>query len=163
MEREPEEKSLFETAAETLGSKKRKKKGGPTTPGPRQPVPDKDVTRRKKETAQKVPQDPEIRDMVGQIKTMQDDLKSRFDQLYVETGMNEDQLKTFMDNPKNFLPADWEFLQKNKNVLEEKVWNAVGEELKPKPQSAVRSSRTNPNDERKGKTLGARKKWLDMH
>lgn len=162
MERESEEKSLFETAAEALGSKKGKKKRHSSLEGPRQPVPDIDVTQKKESPIQRVPQDSEIKEMMGQIKTMQSDLQSRFDQLYQESGMDAEQLKTFMENPKNFFPKDWEYLQQNKHVLEEKVWTAVGEELKPKANAHIRT-RANIADERKGKTLGSRKKWLPMH
>lgn len=162
MEREPEEKSLFETAAETLGSKKKKKgKGSPPSEGPRRPVADVDPPKKGASPIQKLPQDPEIREMMGKIRTMQTDLQSRFDKLYHDTGMDADQLKTFMGEPKNFLPKDWEFLQQNKKILEDKVWDAVGEELKPSPQKAIRT-RANIADERKGKTLGSRKKWLPM-
>ena len=162
MEREPEEKSLFETAAETLGSKKGKKKGKtPFIEGPRQPVPDKDVTKRRANPIVQVPQDPEIKEMVSKIKKMQTDLQSRLDQVYQETGMNGEELKTFIENPKNFLPKDWEYIQKNKHVLEEKVWETLGEELKP-PTGHVVRTRGNIADERKGKTLGSRKKWLPM-
>lgn len=162
MDREPEEKSLFETAAETLGKKKGKGKASPSpTEGPRQPVPDKDVTKRRENPIPKVPQDPEIREMLGKIKAMQSDLQARFNLLYQETGMDAERLKTFMDNPKNFLPKDWEYLQQNKQLLEEKVWTAVGEELRPTPDKKIRT-RANPADERKGKTLGSRKKWLPM-
>lgn len=160
MERESEEKSLFETAADTLGSKKKKKKGQ-SLEGPRQPIPDKDVTKKRESPIPKVPQDPEIKEMVGKIKQMQTDLQSRLDEMYLETGMNGEQLKTFMENPKNFLPKDWEYIQNNKHVLEAKVWETLGEELKP-PTGPVIRTRANVADERKGKTLGSRKKWLPM-
>jgi hypothetical protein len=161
MEREPEEKNLFETAAETLGSKKKKKgKGSPPSEVMRRPVPDTDATKKKVEIP-KVPQDPEISSMMGKIREMQSDLQSRFDKLYKDTGMDASKIKDFIDNPKNFLPTDWEFLQQNKKILEDKVWNAVGEELKPTHEKTIRT-RANIADERKGKTLGSRKKWLPM-
>lgn len=157
MDKEREEKSLFETAAETLGSKKHKKK---EVEGPRQPVPDKDVTKRKESIIPKIPPDNETQEMIAKIRTMQADLQSRFDVLYKKSGKTPEQLMEYLNNPKNFLPKDWEFIQKHKQVLENRVWDVVGEELKP-VKNKIRT-RANLDDERKGKTLGARKKWLPM-
>jgi|GEM_PF-3378239 len=157
MDKEREEKSLFETAAETLGSKKKKNKA---SAGPRQPVPDRDVTKRKETIIPKLPQDRETKEMLAKIRTMQSDLQSRFDLLYQKSGKTPEQLMDYLNNPKNFPKKDWEFIQKNKQILENRVWDVVGEELKPVPNKI--RTRANLDDERKGKTLGARKKWLPM-
>jgi hypothetical protein len=73
--------------------------------------------------------------------------------------MTPQQFNDYLDNPKNFSPREWEIVQKNKHLLEEKVWDVVGLELKP---ATGPKRRENLAGERKGKTLGARKKWIPM-
>lgn len=148
--------NIFDTAAKKL-SKKGKKAAKNLKETPRAPIPDSDPP--KTDLSQIRTKDPEIRDMMKKIHAMRQDLQNKMENIYKHSGLTPESLKNFLDNPKNFAQKDWEFIQQNKNILEEKVWETLGEELKP----ITRYVRENVAGERKGKTLGARKKWIPMH
>lgn len=137
------DKNIFETAAKKLGRKDKK-------PEPKE-----------KKNVEPPPtrayRDPQVDAMMQQIREMNQDLKSQMESISKKTGLSYDELKKLVDNPKNFSPADWAFLQKNKQLLGDKVWGVVGIPNKPKAKQ-----RENVAGERKAKTLGARKKWIPM-
>lgn len=133
------DKNIFDTASKKLGSKK--KKGSAARPTPKKPV----------------HRDPEIAAMLKQIDEMQNDLQNKFDHIKSQAGLTTEDIQDFMNNPKNFTPKQWEQIEQTKNELGNKVWAAIGLELKPKPRT-----RENIAGERKGKTLGGRKKWIPM-
>jgi|688.fasta_scaffold16531_13 hypothetical protein len=135
-----EDKNIFETAAKKLG---RQKKSTKSTPAP--------IQKKKRHS------DPEIASMLQKIDDMKLDLQKKLDYIKNRMGWSNDQIQQFMNNPKNFPPKEWERIQQTKNALGDKVWAAIGLELKPKPRT-----RENIAGERKGKTLGARKKWIPM-
>ena len=152
-----EDKNIFETAAKKLGKNKGKQPSGPV---PLKPVADKDPTPTpNRPIIPSLPRDPQTQAMLNKIRTMQADLQQRFELLYKTAKMSAEEFKAYLANPKNFSKKDWEFVQKNKNILEVKVWDTVGTELKP---STSGRKRENLDQERKGKTLGARKKWIPM-
>lgn len=151
-----EDKNIFETAASKLG--KKSKKGKDTGPVPLKPVPDQDPKPLVGGVIPKQKGDPETQAMLQKIRTMQADLQQKFDALYKKAKMTPTEFKNYLDDPKNFSKKEWDFVQSNRYALEEKVWDVVGLELKP----ATGHKRENISHERKGKTLGARKKWIPM-
>ena len=102
--------------------------------------------------------DPEIREMMKKIDDMKQDLLKKMEYLQRTGGLTYEQVRAYMENPKNFTKTEWDKLQQTKNELGDKVWNALGEELKPKAEHV----RENVEGERKGKTLGARKRWIPV-
>lgn len=136
------DKNIFETASKKL--KKHAKANSSQVPSP-------------KETKEKVHRDPEIAAMLKQIKDMKDDLQNKLDHIKNAAGWTNEDMQAYMNEPKNFSPKEWEKIEQSKNALGDKVWAAIGLELKPKPRT-----RENVAGERKGKTLGARKKWIPM-
>ncbi len=147
------EKNIFEAAAKKLGRKSKKKISGETPAPPTAQA----ATKSPFGTPLKH-RDPEINEMLQKIDTMQQDLQNKMEDVKQRTGLSDEDIKAFMENPKNFSPADWEKMAKSKEMLGEKVWTALGMELKPKQHT-----RENLSSERKGKTLGARKKWIPIH
>lgn len=164
--------NIFETAAEKGRKFKKSKTHSPSKGEPfRTPVPDRDPNPQPRfnegtanenvsETRSK---DPEIKDMMGKIHLMRQDLERKMNQIYNISGLDTDSFKEFLNNPKNFGNKDWQFIQENKSVLEQKVWLTIGDELKPPTGGPALPGRENIAGERKGKTLGARKKWINMH
>lgn len=130
------DKNIFETAASSNLGKKKKQ----------QPS-----------SKKKTHQDPEIAAMLNQIEVMKQDLENKLEKIRQQTGLSKEDLQNFMNNPKNFSPNEWAKLEKTKNEMGDKVWSAIGLELKPKART-----RENIAGERKGKTLGGRKKWIPM-
>ncbi len=152
------DRNIFEAASKKLGAKSSKAKTQskipppsnegqkPPSPGPSSPTPPKVVNR-----------DPEITDMLKNIEFMQKDLQNKLEYIKQKTGWGSEEIQKFMANPRNFSPKEWKQLQQNKDILGDQVWSTLGMELKPKE-----SHRKNLAKERKGKTLGARKKWISM-
>lgn len=136
--------NIFEAAAKKLARKKGKTENVPKKLVQAAPTP--------------IQRDPEIREMLKKIDDMKQDLLNKMEYIYRTSGLTYDQVRRYMENPKNFSKKDWEKLQRTKEELGEKVWNALGQELKPK---AARE-RENVAGERKAKTLGARKRWIPM-
>jgi hypothetical protein len=143
--------TIFEAAAKKLALKK----GNIVSTSP---------TDTKKEATPPTPavpavrRDPEVREMMKKIEDMKQDLSNKMENIHRKSGLTYDQIRVYMENPKNFSKTEWEKIQKTKDELGEKVWNALGQELKPK----TTHERENIAGERKAKTLGARKRWIPM-
>ncbi|MCE5315788.1 MAG: hypothetical protein LLG04_00305 [Parachlamydia sp.] len=137
-----EDKNIFETAAKKLGRKGKtpvKKKVSPKEIPTSQPG---------------VYRDPEVNEMMRQIREMNEDLQSQMESVSKKSGLSYDELQRLVQ--KNAAPGDLELLKKNMDELGEKIKGAVGTPP-PKPKQ-----RENLAGERKAKTLGARKKWIPM-
>jgi len=65
----------------------------------------------------------------------------------------------YFNDPQNWPPLEWERVQLKKEELEERVLGKKKSEIKrlKKQKQAQKMSK-----DRKGKTLGSRKKWLPM-
>lgn len=135
------DQNIFETASKKLGGIKSKKK-----------LPIHSSVPQKKEH-----RDPEIAAMLKQIDDMKQDLERKFEVIRNKMGWSAEDVHEYLNNPKNFPPKEWEKIQQTKKALGDKVWAAIGTHLKPKPKT-----RENIAGERKGKTLGGRKKWIPM-
>ena len=79
---------------------------------------------------------------------MKQDLLNKMEYIYRTSGLTYDQVRRYMENPKNFSKKDWEKLQRTKEELGEKVWNALGQELKPKAARDVKTSPVNAKPKR---------------
>lgn len=138
--------NMFEAAAKKKGSKKKEEsKSSPKKKNAAEP-------------AKRKYKDPEIDEMMRKIHDMRHDLLTKLEYIRYKAGLNFDDLQRFMDNPKNFTPAEWEKMQQTKMNIGEKAWAAIGVDLKEK---AAQAKMVKPGD-RKHKTLGARKKWIPV-
>jgi hypothetical protein len=152
------DKNIFETASKKLGSKGKKKietKEQKIQPAAFVPTPERRY------------RDAEINEMMKQIDEMSRELRYQLESASKKAGRSYDGLRQLVENPKNFTPEAWAFIQKNRDLLSEKVWNSIGVTYHPQaPQETPTPEaprRENKAGERKGKTLGARKKWISVH
>lgn len=103
--------------------------------------------------------DTDIDDMLKKIRDMDDDLQYRMGRIAELSGMSPTEVKRFIENPDNFPPEDWSRMQREKDALEQKIYSGIGVEyqkriLKKKKKKIAKG--------RRGKTLGARKGWIQM-
>lgn len=105
-------------------------------------------------------QDLDLKDMLDRIYQLDDDLQKKLDYVCQISGLSRKQVATLLENPSNFHPEKWKHMQLQKELLEQKLYAAFGLELK---QKKLHKKKRLAAKERKGKTLGARKRWIDMH
>lgn len=150
MRGEEKDKNIFETASKQLGKgakppeKTEKKPPPPLTAAP--PAPNTPY------------RDPEVNDMMRQIKEMNDDLNRQMENISKKSGVSYDDLKKLIGSPGQ--PANVEMVKKG-DVLRKKIEGVVPT-IAPR-LAAPQKTEKQLEGERKGKTLGARKKWIPMH
>lgn len=105
-----------------------------------------------------IPSEEELLEIFKKIYSMRDDLEKKFESFYEKSGFSPKELESFFSNPNNFSIEKWEKLQSMRESLENKIQTFVGVPVK----SAKNKSKTASAKERKGKTIGARKKWIPM-
>lgn len=145
----PKDKNIFETAASQLGKKSIKNTNIPA------PTPS---------ASAKTPPQPnqETTEMLAKIAEMKQDLQSKVQ--YIESKCEE---KGQLDIKRKLSPTELNAIEKSKELLESKVWKSVGlPQTLSLPVNTANSAQTETVQKgptnRKGKTLGARKKWLPI-
>jgi uncharacterized protein YdcH (DUF465 family) len=106
--------------------------------------------------------DPELAEMLSQLHFMKSDLKSKFEEICRKSGLTIEQIENWIQTPKNLSPAEAAKLKSEREALADEVWQTLGPHLRPKAKTSVTTMRNNPDNERKAKTLGARKRWLPV-
>lgn len=150
------EKNIFEAASNKLGKKKVKK-------GIKKALPAKRHTPRVEAA-----KDPEVEEIRSKIRQMQQDITDKLEIINNHSGLKPEQVKNLLSDPKNFTSAQWVEIQNYRKILGDKIFNALGHDIPlPKATSEKIEAQTPAPKEttaasRKGKTLGARKKWIPM-
>lgn len=103
--------------------------------------------------------DPEIDRMLNRLREMDQDLQNKMQRICELTGMTKNEIQRFIENPNNFTDAQWRKAQLDKEKLEQKIYAAIGMEAKKRVQ---KKKKLKLAKERKGKTLGGRKGWIQM-
>lgn len=126
--------------------------------------PDRPAKKKKKKKAAAVSapislDDPELNDMFAKIYKMKDDLDNKFSRVREITGLSGSEISNYLNNPNNFTPFQWKQMEMDKKQAEEKLYLGLGKGSKEKSAKKLVEKKTK---ERRGKMLGARKKWLQM-
>ena len=103
--------------------------------------------------------DPEMDAIFAKIYTMKEDIDSKLNQLTDITGMSSQEITTYLTNPNNFTPKQWEKMEKDRKATEEKLYLGLGVAAKQQTTKKVLEKK---DRERRGKMIGARKKWMPM-
>lgn len=103
--------------------------------------------------------DPELLGMLKRLRFMDEDLKKKMEKICELTGLSRNEIERFIENPINFSESQWKNAQKEKELLEQKIYTAVGEHAK---KQMLKKKKIKIAKERKGKTLGSRKGWIQM-
>ncbi len=104
---------------------------------------------------------PEIDAMFAKINAMKDDLDSKLNKICEMTGMSTKEINSYLNNPNNFSPQQWERMERAKKNVEEKLYLGLGLGIVAKQQKAKKAQEKQTR-ERRGKMIGARKKWMQM-
>ena len=145
--------SLFDPSSHKH-PKKVPKQGTPS------PAPKAVKTEIKRAAREKLFKDPELKEWVEKMDKMRKELNEKTNKLLEKGGHTPLSIKRYLDDPKNFSPQDWQLIQKQRDTLEADLGLAIDpafKKMKKTKETKVLSK------ERKGKTLGSRKRWLDMH
>lgn len=97
--------------------------------------------------------------MIRKIQEMDNDLQQKMAKVYELSGMTKRELETYIENPQNFSNAEWLKAQSSKEKLEEKIYANIDVVEKKKQ---LQKKKLKMSKDRRGKTLGGRKGWLQM-
>lgn len=95
---------------------------------------------------------------IKKIFEMQEELKTKLEDIYEKTGLSRKEIEDFLKNPKNFPPGKWEQIQKDRALLEEKIQAIIGVDKK----HVAKQEESKLSKDRKGKLLGGRKNWIPI-
>lgn len=102
-------------------------------------------------------------DVFERIETMQKrhhELVKQLEETYQKSGVDPKELSKYCQNPDNFTDKQWEQYKERKEQIETSITGLSPEKLRKSKES---KAATRVTKERRGKTLGARKNWLNMH
>lgn len=103
--------------------------------------------------------DKEVRAMLMRIHEMKNDLEKKLTNIYEKAAISKIDIEEFLENSDNFTKKEWDRIQKNKEALIQNL------SLVFTPEDTVRrqpKSKEKLTKERRGKTLGVRKKWIPV-
>ena len=103
--------------------------------------------------------DTEMDKMLNKLRNMDDDLQKRMEKVAELSGMSPNEVKRFIENPDNFPPEEWSRMQRQKDDLENKIYSGIGIEYQKR---VMKKKKKKIQKGRQGKTLGARKGWIQM-
>lgn len=101
----------------------------------------------------------EAQSMLKQMKDKHNELIQKVDKSLEKSGHDSKELSDYFSNPSNFSGEEWRQLQQKKEEMETTILGFSSELVKQKKRKKIESKMTK---QRKGKTLGARKNWIDM-
>ena len=137
-------------------SHKPKKGAKPAPKEPPKPLSKREVT---EETKKRLFKDPQIKEWIERIETLHQEIESKTNQLIEKGGQSPLSIKRYLDDPKNFTQKDWQLIQVQRDTMDKDFGRSI-DPLFPK-QRKEKENKT-LSKERKGKSLGSRKRWLDM-
>lgn len=86
-------------------------------------------------------------------------LVEQLDEAYQKSGVSPNELSKYCQNPDNFKPSEWERFKQTKEGIETSITGLSSEKLRKSKEIKLNLKGAK---ERRGKTLGARKNWLNM-
>lgn len=147
--------NIFDEASKRLSKKKKKKSIAPLSASL-----DSLDAQSRRESSEVTPQeDKDVQETLRRIHEIDDSLEEKMSRICQLTGMTRDEVQSFIDNPDNFASEQWRRAQKEKELLEEKIYAVIG--MKEK-KSGLKKKKKKLTKGRRGKTLGGRKGWIQM-
>lgn len=96
-----------------------------------------------------------VRAMLEKIKTLNEDLALQLESTEKKLGVGPDEIKQQMERLRDLAPNTFEQIKNRKIELEKQILGLTDQQL-------VRRKNDAASQKKKGKTLGARKGWIDM-
>jgi DNA-binding transcriptional MerR regulator len=98
--------------------------------------------------------------MFDRVYNYHNEVEKKLEEAYKYTGLSPKEVENFIENPDNFPPQGYEIVAKQKEELVDKVEEWATH--RPTDKKKKMKKKLKSDKSRKGKTLGARKKWLQM-
>ncbi len=102
-------------------------------------------------------------DVMADLKTMQEmhtKIEKQLEEAYQKAGVDPKELTKYCENPDNFTPGQLLRFKQGKEQVEMQITGLSKEHLSKSKEEKAKSQ---VSKERRGKTLGSRKNWLNMH
>ena len=106
-----------------------------------------------------IPSNSEVNQMFEKIYEMRSEILAKLDLFCEKTGISKEEIQNFFDNPDNFSPQKWEQVQVKRQSLEQQIISIFGQGAAPQKSNQKLKK---ISKERKGKTLGARQRWIPL-
>lgn len=103
--------------------------------------------------------DEETASMFERMREMRNDLEGKMLDLYSVAGVSRSVVEEFFSNPRNLSSEKKEQIEKDLSKLETELSNVLGKRAKRVSQKFQESKQS---DKRKKKSIGHRRKWLQM-
>lgn len=104
--------------------------------------------------------DKDTAELLTRMKEQHEELQGKIDEVLSKKGLSPGQLKSFFANPSNFSEKEWSEIKQQKGKLAAKILGVSETAAERKIEDTEISKAAK---DRRGKTLGARRKWLNMH
>lgn len=149
--------NIFDEARKQLGKSKKKKR--PRDPSQQESSAPKNPSPIAQSGNNLSASDSSPLDMIKKIREMDNDLQKKMEHICDLSGMSKKELDTYIENPQNFKTGAWLKAQSLKEKLEENFYEILGAQEKKKN---LQKKKLKLSKDRRGKTLGGRKGWLQM-
>jgi hypothetical protein len=103
----------------------------------------------------------DVEKMIKKVREMHDEIDRKLDDIFQKSGWSTKQIKTYLDNPNNFSPEEWERVQYERKTLIKSL-KTEGDLEKEESQSNQPKPTEGGSKERRGKMIGARRNWIPM-
>lgn len=104
--------------------------------------------------------DPELEEWLSRMDSFREELKSQVESLMEKKGHSPESLTRYLDTTSNFSKTEQNLIFEKREELDK----TLGIKLDPSLQRLKKKKSTEKSTkERQKKTLGARKRWMDMH
>lgn len=101
--------------------------------------------------------------VIEELKVMQEmhtKIEKQLEEAFQKAGVDPKELSKYCENPDNFTPGQWLRYKQSKEQVEMQITGLSKETLSKTKEEKAKSQ---VSKERRGKTLGSRKNWLNMH
>ena len=102
----------------------------------------------------------DTQEMLQNMAEKHSELMKKMDVAFEKAGVDPKELKDYCQDPSHFSPSQWKKFKAESEEIELKLSGLSKEGLMKKHKKSLDSK---AGKDRKGKMLGARKQWLNMH
>lgn len=118
-----------------------------------------DLSREKREPPKKRVANDDAKEDLRKMQEKHTQITKQLEEVYQKAGIDAHELSSYCQNPDNFTEIEWQKYQQGKERVEMDITGLTKEDLHKKKE---RKEKTRVAKERRGKTLGSRKNWLNM-
>lgn len=102
----------------------------------------------------------EVFEILRYMKDRHTKIVQELEEAFRKSGIAPDELARYCENPNNFTPLQWESYKRAKAEVVQSITGMSAAEIQEKQDA---KDKKHLSKDRRGKTLGSRKNWLNMH